>query len=218
MKNIYSNLSLVEVKDIRNNMINNSVVGAAQNSIIIISEKLLLAIAYGLEAVLVVVMLCKAYLPVCRILAKRMTEVQLYYGMPALFFVIAVIIIRTLWIVTEKGHKTLAVKLFPENTKTIEQDEKNYVFAKNTENIEEVLRQQDKLKDFIVDSEPRFELLDNALVVSKDGVGCRESHTFHLPENIITGIKENGVLDFSYIDGEWKKAIHDASMSKLLEF
>ena len=88
----------------------------------------------------------------------------------------------------------------------------------NTENIEEVLRQQDKLKDFIQDSEPRFELQDNALVVSKDGVGCRESHTFHLPENIITGIKENGVLDFSYIDGEWKKAIHDASMSKLLEF
>jgi hypothetical protein len=217
MKIIYSNLSLEEVMDIRNNMINNSVVGAVQNSIIIISEKLLLAIAYCLEAVLVVVMLCKAYLPVCGILAKRMTELQLY-GMPALFFVIAVIIIRSLWIVTEKGHKTLAVKLFPEKTKKIEQDEKNYEFAKNTENIEEVLRQQDKLKDFIVDSEPRFELLDNALVVSKDGVGCRESHTFHLPENIITGIKENGVLDFSYIDGEWKKAIHDASMSKLLEF
>lgn len=217
MKIIYSNLSLEEVMDIRNNMINNSVVGAVQNSTIIISEKLLLATAYWLEALLVVVMLYKAYHPVCRILAKRMTEVQLY-GMPALFFVIAVIIIRSLWIVTEKGHKTLAVKLFPEKTKTIEQDEKNYEFTKNTENIEEVLRQQDKLKDFIQDSEPRFELQDNALVVSKDGVGCRESHIFHLPENIITGIKENGVLDFSYIDGEWKKAIHDASMSKLLEF
>lgn len=38
MKIIYSNLSLVEVKDIRNNMINNSVVGAAQNSIIIYVE------------------------------------------------------------------------------------------------------------------------------------------------------------------------------------
>ena len=48
MKIIYSNLSLCEVKDIRNYMLNNSVVGAVQNSIIIISEKLLLAIAYSL--------------------------------------------------------------------------------------------------------------------------------------------------------------------------
>ena len=46
MKIIYSNLSLEEVMDIRNNMINNSVVGAVQNSIIIISEKLLLAMSF----------------------------------------------------------------------------------------------------------------------------------------------------------------------------
>lgn len=88
---------------------------------------------------------------------------------------------------------------------------KKYEFAKNTENIEEVLRQQDKLKDFIGDSKPSFELRDNALVVSKDGVGCRESHTFHLPKDIITGIKENGVLDFSNIDSKWNKAICDVS-------
>jgi hypothetical protein len=211
MKIIYSNLSLVEVKDIRNKMINDSVVGAVQKSIIIILNKLLLAIVYCLEAVLVAVMLCKAFFPVCRILAKRLTELQMDC-MPALFFLIAVIIIRTLWMVTEKGHKALVVKLFPEKTKIIEQDEKKYEFAKNTENIEEVLSQQDKLKEFIEDSNPSFELRDNALVVSKDGVGCLESHTFHLPKNIITGIKENGVLDFSNIDSEWNKAICDVSI------
>lgn len=133
MKIIYSNLSLVEVKDIRNKIINDSVVGAVQTSIIIMIEKLLLTIAYCLEAVLVVAMLCKAYFPVCRILAKRMTELQLNC-MPALFLLTAVIIIRTLWMVTEKGHKTLVVKMFPE--KTLSRMKKNM----NLQRIQKILK------------------------------------------------------------------------------
>ena len=95
-------------------------------------------------------------------------------------------------------------------------NEANRIFYADTEWIEDAVSRQDGMRKFVKDADASFVLNENELEITIQRETYREMYTIRLSEETIVNMREKGVLDFTYIDSAWQKAM-SRWLGKLLD-
>lgn len=95
-------------------------------------------------------------------------------------------------------------------------NEANRIFYADTEWIEDAVSRQDGMRKFVKDADASFVLNENELEITIQRETYREMYTIRLSEETIVNMREKGVLDFTYLDSAWRKAM-SRWLGKLLD-
>lgn len=120
------------------------------------------------------------------------------------------ILIIVLWIIISKIYKFFVYRLFPIQCPCREQNERNRMFVNKTNEIINVVKQQEKIKEILQNEVVNsFFLTDNTLEIITEQDGYCVKNPVEISENLISDLKTKGSLDFSYLDSEWLAAIQE---------
>ena len=120
------------------------------------------------------------------------------------------ILIIVLWIIISKIYKFFVYRLFPIQCPCREQNERNRMFVNKTNEIINVVKQQEKIKEILQNEVVNSVFLtDNTLEIITEQDGYCVKNPVEISENLISDLKTKGSLDFSYLDSEWLAAIQE---------
>lgn len=83
------------------------------------------------------------------------------------------------------------------------------MFYDQTASVETGVEQQNKLRNVLKDDEAVFVLNNDELEIQVQKEGYSLKHAVKLSEAQKERIEENGVLDFTYLDDDWRKALSE---------
>lgn len=106
-------------------------------------------------------------------------------------------------------YRYFVYKCIPIKTPCEEQNKRNRVFYDQTASVETGVEQQNKLKNVLKDDEAVFVLNNDELEIQVQKEGYSLKHVVKLSEAQKERVEENGVLDFTYLDDDWRKALSE---------
>lgn len=104
-------------------------------------------------------------------------------------------------------YKYFVYKCIPIKTPCEEQNKRNRVFYDQTASVEKGVEQQNKLRNFLKDDEAMFVLNNDELEIQVQREGYSLKRVVKLSETQRECIEKTGVLDFTYLDNDWQKAL-----------
>lgn len=212
MKIVYANVSLEEIRntrrstllDVPGTMLEVTKLGARSFPLTLI----ILLIAYR------ILEFFSLKFPV---FMEKVQECKLYDNRPLTLLTLAVIGYLTIlgfaiWIVAvavARIYKYFVYKCIPIKTPCEEQNKRNRVFYDQTASVEKGVEQQNKLRNFLKDDEAMFVLNNDELEIQVQREGYSLKRVVKLSETQRECIEKTGVLDFTYLDNDWQKALSE---------
>lgn len=117
------------------------------------------------------------------------------------------IVLFLIAILIRKLYKNIVCRFIPISTPCIDRNKENRYWYDKTIDIEKQFERQEILKNFISNHNAAFTLTGNVLKVTICEDGYCEEKSFQLSETEAEGMRENGTLDFSYLDTKWEKVL-----------
>lgn len=212
MKIVYANVSLEEIKntrrsaliDVPGTMLEVTKLGARSFPLILIISLL----AYR------ILELFSLKFPV---FMEKVQECESYDDKPLALLTLAVFgylamggfAIYVTAVAVGRIYRYFVYKCIPIKTPCEEQNKRNREFYDQTASVETGVEQQNKLKNVLKDDEAVFVLNNDELEIQVQKEGYSLKHVVKLSEAQKERIEENGVLDFTYLDDDWRKALSE---------
>lgn len=212
MKIVYANVSLEEIKntrrsaliDVPGTMLEVTKLGARSFPLILI---ILLLVYRILE-------LFSLKFPV---FMEKVQECKLYDDKPLALLTLAVFgylamggfAIYVTAVAVGRIYRYFVYKCIPIKTPCEEQNKRNREFYDQTASVETGVEQQNKLKNVLKDDEAVFVLNNDELEIQVQKEGYSLKHVVKLSEAQKERIEGKGVLDFTYLDDDWRKALSE---------
>lgn len=210
MKIVYANVSLEEIRntrrstllDVPGTMLEDVKIGARSIPLVLIS----LLIAYRI---------LEFFSLKFHVFMEKVQECKLYDNRPLALLTLAVIgylviigfAIYVAAVAVARIYKYFVYKCIPIKTPCEEQNKRNRVFYDQTASVEKGVEQQNKLRNFLKDDEAMFVLNNDELEIQVQREGYSLKRVVKLSETQRECIEKTGVLDFTYLDNDWQKAL-----------
>lgn len=223
MKIVYSNLLLDEIKDIRRKLLLDEPGTLFEYTKLVLRSLPLLALYLFSTYLILFKLFCSPPLQFFTIMGKIMQSklygdsdncskiIILCWTVLGYLAAIGVLIYISVKLIG-KIYKGIVYKFFSIKIPCIEQNKRNRFFYNQTEDIESILKQQDTLRTFVKGNDATYILHGDVLEITIKRDGYYEKQLFSLSEKQVTGVQEKGVLDFSYLDDDWQKALLESEI------